>query len=281
MAFNQDVVGETFGPTELTYDGKRTALYSLGCGAGVDELDLLLETRGPRVLPTFSVVAAHAPLLEALAALGGNRLMLVHGSQKCIAHRPIPAEGTLRTSCKITALYDKGKGALATLETKSEDEAGQLIAETQWGIFYRGEGGFGGERGPEAPNYAPPDDRTADHTIDDATRPTQALLYRLGSNDLNPIHSDPGIAEKAGFPRPILHGLSSFGYAARAAINTLCDGDPDRLSSIEGRFSKPVFPGETITTRLWNIAKGEAHFVAIVKEREAPAITLGRVTWKT
>lgn len=280
MPFNLDVVGKQFGPVDLTYDFQRVATYALGCGAGVDELDLLLENRGPKVLPTFSVVPAHGPLVQALGGLGGNVLTLVHGTQKCTIHKPLPPAATLTTTATIKALYDKGKGALAVFETNTVDQTGEAICDTEWGIFYRGEGGFGGERGPEAPDFTPPEGQAPDHVVEHVTLPTQALLYRLPSNDMNPIHSDPGIARKAGFDKPILHGLCTFGHAGRAAVNSLCGGDPTKLKSIEGRFSKPVFPGETIVTQLWSIADGEAYFVSGVAEREVGVITLGRVTFE-
>lgn len=281
MAFNHDTVGQTYGPLEHSYDQNRISLYALACGAQVDELDLLLETRGPKVLPTYTVVPVLDSLFKALKAIGGNMLTLVHGSQKCVIHKTLPASATLNHSCEISGLYDKGKGALAIFNTKSTDESGDLVFETEWGIFYRGEGGFGGDRGPTTPSFAPEEGKAPDHRIEMPTSDTQALLYRLASDDLNPIHSDPAIASKAGFPKPILHGLCTFGHAGRAVVNALCDGDPTRVTSIEGRFSKPVFPGETICTDIWEINPGEAYYLTSVKERDVPVITLGRVTYKT
>lgn len=280
VPFDLSVVGKTFGPARFEYDWQRVALYALGCGAKADELELLIETRGPKVLPTFSVVPTFFPLLESLQALGGNMLTLVHGGQRCVFHRPIPPEGKLETTAKVTALYDKGKGALAIIETETREAKGDKLFDTEWQIFYRGEGGFGGERGPDAPAYAPPEGRAPDHHVDMPTLATQALLYRLSSSDMNPIHSDPEIAKKAGFPGPILHGLCTFGHAGRAAVQTLCGGDPHRLTSFEGRFSKPVFPGDTISTDLWHAGEGEAFYVTRVKERSEPVITLGRATYR-
>ncbi len=280
MAFDFDVVGKkTFGPYEFACDWQRAAVYALGCGATTDELDLVLEARGPKVLPTFSVVPAHAAVVKALLVLGGNMLTLVHGTQKCRIHKPIPPEGVLKTTSTVSALFDKGKGALGVLETKTTDGSGDLICETEWGIFFRGEGGFGGERGPEAPKYEPPEGKAPDHTVAMPTADTQALLYRLGSGDLNPIHSDPKLAAKAKFPKPILHGLCTFGHAGRAVVNSLMGGDPDKVKTIEGRFSKPVFPGDTIVTDIWNIADGEAFFTVKVQERDEQVLSLGRVTY--
>lgn len=280
MAFNLSQVGKKFGPIEYRYDWNQPALYALGCGAHEDELDVLLETRGPKVLPTFSVAVVLKPIHQSIAALGGNFLTLVHGNQRCVIHRPIPPEGTLKTTATIKALYDKGKAGLAVYETETTDARGERLFDTEWQIFYRGEGGFGGERGPEAPSYNPHADKAADAHVEMPTQPTQALLYRIGSQDLNPIHSDPEVAKMAGFERPILHGLCTFGHSGRAAVRALCDGDPDRLTSIEGRFSKPVFPGDTIVTDLWKMNPGEAYFITKVKGRDDPVITLGRITYR-
>lgn len=286
MAFDLSVIGKSFGPHAFAYDWKQTALYALACGASpvrlpdapADELDLLLETRGPKVLPTFSVVVVLAPLQEAILKLGGNFLTLVHANQKCVLHRPILPAGTLRTTTTVRALYDKGKAAIGIFDTQTVDEKNEPVFTTEWQIFYRGEGGFGGERGPEAPQYDPPAGKAPDLRYEMPTDRGLALLYRIASGDLNPIHCDPVVAAKAGFDRPILHGLCTFGHAGRAAVLGLCGGDASRLTSIQGRFSKPVFPGETVTTELWKIAPGEAYFVTKVKERDEAVITLGRVT---
>ncbi len=279
MGFDHQVVGKTFGPSSFEYDWQKTALYALACGATEEELDLLLENKGPKVLPTFSVVVTLKPLHEALTALGGNFLTLVHGAQRCVLSRPIPPEGKLSTTCTVRALYDKGKGALAVYETRTVDAKGDHLFDTQWDIFYRGEGGFGGERGPDAPAYEPPAGRTADAHEEMKTSGTQALLYRLASQDLNPIHSNPDVAKMAGFTKPILHGLCTFGHTCRAAVNSVAGGDASRLTSIEGRFTKPVFPGETIVSDLWKMKDGEAYYVTSAKERSEAVITLGRVTF--
>jgi acyl dehydratase len=272
------MVGQTVGPSEFNYDWQRVALYALGCGATEEELDLLLETRGPKVLPTFAVVPSFFPLHESLRRLGGNMLTLVHGAQKVEIRKAIPPEGRLLTTAVVKALYDKGKGALAIIHTETKTAGGDHLFDTEWQIFYRGEGGFGGERGPEGPSYAPPEGKAPDHTLDMKTSNAQALLYRLGGLDMNPIHSDPDIAKKAGFPKPILHGLCTFGHAGRAAVKAVAGGDPTRIQSFEGRFTKPVFPGDTISTALWTVGPQEAYFTSTVKERQEAALTLGRVT---
>jgi acyl dehydratase len=274
MPFDSSLIGKPFGPFEFSYGWKDVALYALGAGATTQELDLLLETRGPKVLPTFSVAVAVHPLQTALRALGGNYLTLVHGGQRCTMHRPIPPSGTLSTTSTVTALWDKGKGALAVYETKTKDEKGEPVFDTEWQIFYRGEGGFGGERGPDGASYDPPD-RAPDHVVEMPTQPTQALLYRLASADLNPIHADPEVAAKAKFPKPILHGLCTFAHASRALVNAACNGNPDRLRHLEGRFSKPVFPGDTIVAELWRMDNAEVRYVVKVKERDEVVMTHG------
>jgi acyl dehydratase len=214
------------------------------------------------------------PLQTALRKLGGNLLTLVHGGQRITMHRPIPPKGKLSTTCTVTALYDKGKGALAIYETKTGSEDGEPLFDTEWQIFYRGEGGFGGERGPDAPSYDPPV-RAPDSVVKMPTQPTQALLYRIASGDLNPIHSDPEVAAKAKFPKPILHGLCTFAHASRALVGAACGGDADRLRHLEGRFSKPVFPGDTIVAELWKMSATEVRYVVKVEETDEVVMTHG------
>src|SRR5688572_63759 len=231
MPFDTSIIGKPFGPFEFSYDWKDVALYALGSGATTDELDLLLETRGPKVLPTFSVAVTLVPLQTALRALGGNMLTLVHGGQRCTMHRPIAPSGKLSTTCTVTALWDKGKGALAVYETKTVDSKNEPLFDTEWQIFYRGEGGFGGERGPDAPSNDPPD-RAPDHVVEMPTQPTQALLYRLASGDLNPIHSDPEVAAKAKFSKSIFHGFCTFVYVFCVLVNAACNGNFELLRNL-------------------------------------------------
>jgi acyl dehydratase len=224
-------------------------LYALGVGAGLDELSFTTEKQ-QQVLPTMAVVlgARGAVPLEKIGSF--NPAMLVHGEQAIELARPLPPDGTLKTTGKIVALYDKGKGAVVVSEAESVDAAtGELLFRTRSSAFIRGEGGFGGDRGPSGPSYELPA-RKADHEITYQTRPDQALLYRL-SGDRNPLHSDPEFAKLAGFPRPILHGLCTYGFTGRALVHALCGGDPARFKGMEGRFSKPVYPGEALTIKMW------------------------------
>ena len=279
MPFDTSIVGKPFGPRTVSYDAKRCALHALACGAGPGDLDLALDLRGPKVLRSFPVVLAFEAMTEAVFALGGNLLTLLHGAQKHVVHRPLPPEAEVQLTARITGLYDKGKGALAVYAVHGE-QGGAPLFDLESQIFYRGEGGFGGERGPEAPPYAPPAGRAPDHRVELTTSPSQALLYRIASGDGNPIHVDPEMAAMAGFPKPILHGLCTFGFAERALLQTLCGGDPDRLLSLEARFARPVFPGETIAVEIFPVKEGEAWFTAAVQERGQPALTLGRALFR-
>jgi acyl dehydratase len=262
MPINPDAVGATSDPTERSWDSKDCILYALGVGAGVDDLPFTTENTidvPQQVLPTMAVV---------LGAGGGgaygrigtfNPAMLVHGEQAITVHRPIPTSGTVSTVGTITGIYDKGKGAVVVSESVSTDVAtGEPLFTNVMSAFIRGEGGFGGDRGPSGPRNVPPE-RAPDHSVTYATGVDQALLYRL-SGDRNPLHSDPTFAAMGGFDRPILHGLCTYGFTGRALLASLCDGDPARFASMEGRFSSPVFPGEKLTVNVWRTEEGEAVF---------------------
>lgn len=252
MPLNLDAVGTVSDPSESSWGSKDALLYALGVGAGTDELAFVTENSidvEQKVLPTMAVVLSS--IAGGLGALGDfNWAMLVHGEQGVRLHQPIPVEGRAVSQTEITGIWDKGKGAVVVLETKSKDATtGEPLFDTMMSAFIRGEGGWGGDRGPSGPRNVPPE-RAPDHSVTYQTRPDQALLYRL-SGDRNPLHSDPKFAELAGFDRPILHGLCTFGFTGRALLYTLCDGDPARFKAIEGRFSSPVYPGEALTVNLW------------------------------
>jgi acyl dehydratase len=177
-------------------------------------------------------------------------MMIVHGEQQIRLHRPIPPAAKLQTLSVVRGIYDKGKGALVVVDAHTVDIDGKPVFDNTFSIFVRGEGGFGGERGPEAVKADPPAGRAPDFEVVETTRREQALLYRL-SGDLNPLHADPQMAKLGGFDRPILHGLCTFGYAGRALVKGACGGDPARLRAFGARFSAVVFPGDTLTTRGW------------------------------
>jgi acyl dehydratase len=176
--------------------------------------------------------------------------MLLHGEQAIELHGPIPCDGSVRTTGTIIGIHDKGSGALVVTESSSVDVAtGRPSFTCTNGLFIRGEGGFDGPRGRSpSPPSAP--DREPDHVVAYRTRQDQALLYRL-SGDRNPLHSDPVFARRAGFDRPILHGLCTYGFTGRALLHTLCLSDPSRFRAIRARFSRPTYPGDTLTVSMW------------------------------
>lgn len=255
MPLNPDAVGLEGEPSERSWDSKDCLLYAVGVGAGTDDLQFTTENSmdvEQKVLPTQAVV---------LGTLGGgvfdkvgtfNPAMLVHGEQGVRLHREIPVEGTLRATTKIAGMYDKGEGkaGIVVLETSSVlADTDEPLFTTRMSAVIRGEGGFGGERGESVDRSGPPE-RDPDHSVTYSTREDQALTYRL-SGDRNPLHSDPKFAEMAGFPKPILHGLCTFGFTGRALLAELCENDPARFKSIDARFSSPVFPGEDLTINIW------------------------------
>ena len=248
MPIDLSAVGAEGGPVERSWTAPQCLLYAQGVGAGIDELEFATE-KNQKVLPTFAVIVGGggAPMNK----IGQfNPVMLVHGGQGIELLAPLPTEGKIRSTGRIAEIWDKGSGAVVTMESTSVDaETEQPLLKTRSTIFLRGEGGFGGERGPSGPRNVPPD-RKPDVEISYETRPDQALLYRL-SGDRNPLHSDPEFAKRAGFDKPILHGLCTYGFTGRALLHGLCDGDPSRFRSMDGRFSKPVYPGDTLTVSMW------------------------------
>lgn len=266
MPINPDAVGSKSPPNRHAWSSTDAILYALGVGAGsIDPLEELAFTTensqglDQQVLPTMVVVLG-AGGSGALGGVGSfNPAMLVHGEESFTIHSPIPVEGEVETVGEITGIYDKGKGAVIEMTSVSTDVAtGDPLFTGVTSVFIRGEGGFGGDRGPSAAANAVPE-RDPDHVVTYATRPDQALLYRL-SGDRNPLHADPTFAAMGGFDRPILHGLCTYGFTGRALLHTLCGSDPTRFTGMAGRFSSPVFPGEDLTVRMWATGDGEATF---------------------
>lgn len=261
MTINPEAVGSRSEPAEHTWESKDCLLYALGVGAGTQELAFTTENTmdtPQRVLPTMAVVLGSS-FFGALSNIGDfNPAMLVHGEQAIELFGEIPVSGTVSTVGEVTGIYDKGKGAVVVIDATSTDTAsGQPLFKNTISVFIRGEGGWGGDRGPSGPKNVPPE-RDADHVVTYETREDQALLYRL-SGDRNPLHSDPAFAALGGFDRPILHGLCTYGFTGRALLHTLCASDPSRFTSMEGRFSSPVMPGEALTVSMW-VDGGEARF---------------------
>ena len=269
MAIKLDLVGKKSDPIPFEYTWKDCVLYALGVGAREAELDYLYEGRGPRVLPTFAVVPSFTSMLSIAGDLGVNPMMILHGEQKIALHRPLPPQARLQTVSEVKGIYDKGKGALVVVLAHTPDEKRQPVFDNLFSIFVRGEGGFGGERGPEAPRAEPPAGAPPDFEVVEPTSREQALLYRL-SGDINPLHADPAMAKFGGFDRPILHGLCTFGFAGRAILHQACGGDPARLRSFGARFAGVVFPGDTLTTRGWKV--GDGRYVVTVSTQDARTV---------
>jgi len=265
---------------EQTYAPKDAMLYALGVGLGLDpvdrgQLDFVFD-KNLKVLPTFAVVLAYPGLWIRDLDTGIDAVKVVHGEQGLILHRPLPSSGALIGRSQITGVIDKGegRGALVTYERKISDHAtGELLATVTQTAFCRGDGGFGGPSGPSPKPHELPT-RNADFVCDLPTTPQAALIYRL-SADINPLHADPDVAKAAGFPRPILHGLATYGVAGHAILKTVCDYDPTRLKALAGRFTAPVYPGETFRTEIW-IDGGVASFRTTALERNVVAISNGR-----
>ncbi len=251
------VVGAELPATRFAWNPDTLILYALGAGVGVDAdqtspsvLQYAYEN-GLKALPTFGVVPSFPALMGMmnLPGLTFNPMMLLHGEQYLeVVTRPIPLEASVTSRARVKAIYDKGKGALVVLDAKTTTDDGTVLFQNEFGVFLRGEGGFGGESGPAPGNEAP--SRAPDAVVEYPTMPQQALLYRL-SGDKNPLHADPSFAAMGGFEKPILHGLCTFANVGRAVIQACAGDDPTRFRSIKVRFARPVMPSQTITTEMW------------------------------
>jgi len=281
MAINyKKLLGLKIPEVEHTYTDKDTILYALGVGMGhdplnADELAFVYE-KDLKPLPTFAAVLGYPGFWIRTMDTGIDWVRSVNGEQAITLHRPLAPKGTVIGRTKILDVVDKGagKGALIYTERKVSDKAsGAMIATVTQTTFCRADGGFGGPKRDSPPVHAIPE-RRPDLACDLSTRPEAALIYRL-SGDRNPLHVDPAVAKAAGYERPILHGLATFGVAAHALLKTICGYDPARLVAFGGRFSAPVFPGETIRTEMWRDG-AVVSFRATVVERNVVAMNNGR-----
>jgi acyl dehydratase len=260
MPINPDAVGAEGRPVRRSWSSKDALLYAVGVGSGTDELAFTTENTkdvAQRVLPTFAVIIGGGGV--PMNAIGSfNPALMVHGEQGIELYDEIPPDGEIDSVGKVTAIWDKGSAAVLEFESTSTNVAtGKPLLKTRTSLFCRGEGGWGGDRGPSEKVEFP--DREPDHQVTYATREDQALTYRL-SGDRNPLHSDPSFAALGGFEKPILHGLCTWGFTGRALLHTLCDGDPSRFKSMNSRFSKPVIPGDELTISIWVVDEGRALF---------------------
>ncbi|WP_068155476.1 MaoC/PaaZ C-terminal domain-containing protein [Rhodococcus phenolicus] len=270
-------IGAELPSQDFSWTSSEVQLYHLGLGAGsrpTDPAELrYLRDGDSQVLPTFATVAAtfHAiePPKVSFPGVEIDLAKVVHGSQEVVVHAPIPADGKGRTTTRIAEVWDKGKAAVIVQESTTVDPDGNPLWTARSSIFARGEGGFGGERGPSESVEYP--DREPDVEVDVPTLPQQALLYRL-CGDRNPLHSDPEFAKGAGFPAPILHGLCTYGTVCKAATDAVLDGDAARVKGFRARFAGVVFPGETLRVRIWR-ESDRLLMTAVVVERDlAPAL---------
>jgi len=270
MALNPQAVGTKSDPVERSWTSTDALLYALGVGAGaVDptgfELEFTTENSAgvtQRVLPTFTTIVGQG---------GGTRTslgdfdpaMLVHGEQSIALQGELPTDGRISITTTVAGMYDKGSAGVVVLESESRHaETGELAFTSRSSLFIRGAGGFGGPRNPEGDEESdlaaePVPAREPDEVVTYATRGDQALLYRL-SGDRNPLHSDPAFAKRAGFDRPILHGLCTYGVTGRGLLHLVCGSDPARFGAMRARFSKPTMPGDTLSISVWDIGERSA-----------------------
>lgn len=275
-----------------TYSSTETMLYALSLGLGHDPLDKAMlpfvyegSEDTPRVLPTMAVVLGYPGFWMQNPASGIDWIKTVHGENHLTSHRPLPPKGTIVGRSRVTRVVDKGrsKGAIVTVERTISDHAtGELYARIQHVSFCRGEGGYS-ETGQPSDDPLPPLPATPEsppQAVDDrATLPECALLYRLLA-DRNPLHADPKIAAAAGFARPILHGLATYGIAAASLVRTYCGSDPRLLRSIDTRFSAPIYPGETVRTEMWRDAAA-VRFRCRALERDVVVLSHGNALIST
>lgn len=287
--FYPDILDQKTAARTFSYGDKDVMLYALGVGMSHDPMDerelAFTYEKNLKVIPTAATVLSSAMGRPARGEgqaeqKPGHRpsqinfLMVVHGEQKVELHKPLPTSGTFTAEGRTIGAYDKGKdkGAVIVNETVWTDEKGEKVATLTGSTFARGDGGFGGpSEGQPEPHTIP--SRKADLSVDISTREDQALLYRL-NGDRNPLHSDPDSAKRSGFPRPILHGLCTYGITCRAVLQAITGYDPDQILSHQARFSAPVFPGDVITVDLWKDGRNIS-FEARVAARNATVIKNG------
>ena len=274
MAIDYDrLMARHFAPVEATYTRRDTMLYALGLGYGADPMDgeqlRFVYEDHLQAVPSMGAVLATPGFWAREPDTGIDWKMVVHGEQGLVLHRPLPVTGTVVGQTRIDAIVDKGagRGALGYTTKELRDKAtGELLCESKSTAFWRGDGGFGGPTGPTpAPHRLP--ERASDAALEIATAAGQALLYRL-NGDYNPLHADPAVATAAGFARPILHGLCTYGIACRSILRLACGNDAARLKRMNARFTAPVTPGETIRTEIWDDGGGRLSFRATVVERD-------------
>jgi len=247
-----DLIGRKCGPIPFEYTWKDVVVYALGIGAQTNELPFIYENAegGLKVFPSFATVMGTAVFFELFKDVKVDLSKFIHGEEAVRLHRPIPPGGKALVEGEVTNIYDKVKGALIIWRLQIKTVTGELLAEAEHGVFYVGAGGFGGDPGPRAEGLEIPEGTRPDFAASYYIPENQAALYRL-NGDLNPLHVDPNFAGMGGFLRPILHGLCTYGYAAKAIVLNACDGDAARFKEFSARFSGVVYPGDTLVTEGW------------------------------
>jgi acyl dehydratase len=276
-------LGAEFGAIEFSWTATDIQLYNLALGAGADpmnsrELSYVID-HTPQVLPTFGCVAGSFNEIEppkiSWPGVEIDLAKILHASERVSVPAPLPPSGSARAVSRIVEVWDKGKAAVVVLETSVAGVDGTPLWTQRRSIFARGEGGFGGERGPAGSSAsAAPPDRFPDYQVDIPVLPQQALLYRL-CGDRNPLHSDPAFAAAAGFDRPILHGLCSYGMTCKAIVDAVLDGDAGAVRSYGARFTGVVFPGETLRTAIWR--EGDRLLAVVVAPGRGNAAVLSDI----
>jgi acyl dehydratase len=252
-------------------------LYALGVGSKpADELEFVYEGKGPLVLPTYAVIPGMRALGNIGQAVKLKLQRLLHGEQGFELLRPLPANAQITLHSEISEIWDKDKAAVIGVTALAEDEEGPLF-KTYASLFYIGGGGFGGEPGPSTKNRNAPPDRAPDVTVEYSTLPEQGAIYRL-SGDPVPLHIDPEFAAAAGYEKPFMHGLCTYGFVGRAALTSLCGGDPTRFNSMTGRFAERVQFEDTIVTNIWKTGDGEA-IVQAENQDGAVVLSQAKVTY--
>lgn len=258
QAISADLIGLKFDPVPVKWGDNDVMLYNLAVGCVPEkDLDFLYEGKGPKVVPSYGVI----PGMTCLAGLNQhveiNLLMILHGEQSIELFRPIPAtvkNGVAQGS--ISEVWDKGKAAVIGVDCEVSDDDGPIL-KTHSTIFVRGAGGFGGERGPSAAGLNQPPSTEPDAVISAKTLPQQGALYRL-TGDRVPLHIDPEFASMAGYDKPFMHGLCTYGFVCRAIVESCCGGDPERFVGLQGRFADQVWFGDDIITKVWRVSPSEA-----------------------
>lgn len=249
MGLNKQALGFSTEEIVHTYSWQDVVLYALSIGAKREDLDYIYESRGPLVYPSYAVIPAYRASFAAWNAIGGNPLGIVHHAQKLVINQIFKGSGKLLSIGKVTGIYDLKRMARATITVETSDQKGNLICETEFSIIFRFDGNFGGDPPPRRISHKPPD-RDPDFVVKEITSREQAALYRL-NGDTNPLHIDPTIAKAAGFEKPILHGLCTYGFICRSLVHEVARDNSKKIRELYGEFRQPVIPGETLVIQGW------------------------------